>query len=234
MGARRAPQTDRSPRAIEPSPARRTTSARPSAPHGRGGAREGAGRPRKQGSESHRRRPDASPDHPQHVTLRVAKGVWNLRAERSFRPLRRAFGALTQRGFRVVHYSIQGNHVHLVVEVEGHRAFTTGLRALAAHVTHALHRVMGRGGRVLASRTHARALRTPSEVRNVLRYVLRNRTHHVPADVALDPFSTAPFFDDWASLDLQPPPLHAGRARERADAPPRTWLLCGGYRPYRP
>ncbi|MBK7396213.1 MAG: hypothetical protein IPJ34_07920 [Myxococcales bacterium] len=141
---------------------------------------------------------------------------------------------LTQRGFRVVHYSIQGNHVHLVVEVEGHRAFTTGLRALAAHVTHALHRVMGRGGRVLASRTHARALRTPTEVRNVLRYVLRNRTHHIPADVALDPFSTAPFFDDWASLDLHPPPPHTGRGRERADAPPRTWLLCGGYRPYRP
>jgi len=166
--------------------------------------------------------------------LRVAKGVWNLRAERCFRPLRRAFRALCQRGFRVVHYSIQGNHVHLVVEVEGHRAFTTGLRALAAHVTHALHRVMGRGGRVLASRTHARALRTPSEVRTVLRYVLRNRTHHIPAEVALDPFSTAPFFDDWASLDLHPPPPHGGRAKERADAPARTWLLSGGYRRYHP
>ncbi len=219
---------------VPPRPARPGPQVAP-APRGRGGARKGAGRPRKQGSgESHRRRPDASPDHPQHVTLRVAKGVWNLRAERCFRPLRRAFGALAQRGFRIVHYSIQGNHVHLVVEVEGHRAFTTGLRALAAHVTHALHRVMGRGGRVLASRTHARALHTPSEVRTVLRYVLRNRTHHIPADVALDPFSTAPFFDDWASLDLHPPPPHMGRSRQRADTPPRTWLLSGGYRPYRP
>ncbi|MBK7401378.1 MAG: hypothetical protein IPJ34_35270 [Myxococcales bacterium] len=185
-----------------------------------GGARVGAGRPRKKGSESHRRRPCAVAGQPQHVTFRVAKGVWNLRAERCFRLLRAAFVAVRRHGFRVVHYSVQGNHAHLVVEVANHRAFAAGLRALSAHVTHALHRVMGRGGRVLAGRIHARALRTPSEVRTALRYVLRNRTHHLPAEVHLDECSTAPWFGDWAALGLAAP--RAGRAPVHAPTPPRA------------
>ncbi|MBL8721504.1 MAG: hypothetical protein JNL79_36290 [Myxococcales bacterium] len=199
-----------------------------------GGARVGAGRPRKRGSESHRRRPRALAGQPQHVTFRVAKGVWNLRAERCFRLLRAAFVAVRRHGFRVVHYSIQGNHAHLVVEVENHRAFAAGLRALSAHVTHALHRVMRRGGRVLAGRIHARGLHTPSAVRTALRYVLRNRTHHLPAELHLDECSTAPWFGDWAALGLAAP--RAGpRPRPRADAPPRTWLLREGYRePFAP
>ena len=77
---------------------------------------------------------------------------------------------------------------------------STGFRALAAHLTHLLHRVMGRGGPVLDKRTRARALRTPNEVRNVLRYVLLNRNRHVPSHTWVDECSTAPWFEHWSAL----------------------------------
>src|SRR5438067_2976795 len=53
---------------------------------GRGGPREGAGRPRKPGGRvSHDRRPSLSRHHPVHVTLRAADGVPNLRRIQAFR-----------------------------------------------------------------------------------------------------------------------------------------------------
>jgi hypothetical protein len=84
----------------------------------RGGAREGAGRPRKLGAGvPHRERPALSRHHPVHVTLRVRQETQSLRGSREFRCLRRALAAARERlGFRLVQYSVQGNHLHLIAE----------------------------------------------------------------------------------------------------------------------
>ncbi len=191
----------------------------------------GAGRPELRGSESHRRRVPVSPSVPLHVTLRMAKHVWNLRAQRCFVPIRRALAAVQRPGFRLVQYSVQGNHVHLLVEADAHGAFVSGIRSLSIRVARALNRVMGRRGRVLGSRTHARPLRTPTEVKNALRYVLLNRTHHVADATQADECSTAPWFRDWAALEEEAPPLaRAGPPLECVAVSPRTWLLRVGWR----
>lgn len=109
-------------------------------------------------------------------------------------------GAQRAAAFRVVHYSVQGNHLHLVVEADDHASFVFGLRSLTVRLARSLNRVMGRQGRVLAGRTHARALRTPTEVRNVLRYVLLNRARHLGGEPIVDECSTGPWFADWHSL----------------------------------
>ncbi len=171
-----------------------------------------------------------SPEVPLHVTLRMAEGVWNLRAERCFAPIRRALAGAQRIGsFRVVHYSVQGNHAHLVVEADDHASFVSGLRSLTVRIARSLNRVMGRRGRVLAGRTHARPLRTATQVRNVLRYVLLNRTRHLGGEPIVDECSTGPWFRDWHSL-TGPVPRAGPRAPERVDSAARTWLLRLGYR----
>src|SRR3990172_7855125 len=83
-----------------------------------GGAREGAGRPRT-GSAGvlHAARPALARRHPVHVTLRVLPHVWSLRSRRSFRVVEAALrGVLPRTGFGIVHFSVQGNHVHLIAE----------------------------------------------------------------------------------------------------------------------
>ncbi|MBK7397481.1 MAG: hypothetical protein IPJ34_14600 [Myxococcales bacterium] len=210
-------------------PRSRSAQSKATAGRGRGGARKGAGRPRLPESESHRARPPVSPQVPQHLTLRMAEHVWNLRAERCFGPIRRAIGAVQREGFRVVHYTVQGNHLHLVVEAQDRAALVFGLRSLTVRIGRALNRVMQRRGRVLDGRPHVRALRTPTEVKNVLRYVLLNRSHHLPDAPWLDECSTAPWFDDWAALEVSRPPS-GPPPPERVDRPARTWLLSVGYR----
>ncbi|MBK7396183.1 MAG: transposase [Myxococcales bacterium] len=196
-----------------------------------GGARRGAGRPAKPGSVSHRRRPTVSANHPLHVTLRFAEHVWNLRAQRCLRPIDQALRALL-RGecVRVTHFSVQGNHMHLVVEAHDRRALSSAMRSLTIRIARGLNRAMGRRGRVLAQRYHARALRSPTEARNVLRYVLANHARHVPGAAIADPWSSAPVFVEWSAVGL---PVAAVRYalpdRGPPVAAPRSWLLSVGF-----
>ena len=127
----------------------------------------------------HRRRELLARRFPAHVTWRVRKDVWNLRSRRCFRVIEKALWAATKATFRVVHYSVMGNHVHLLVEAEDRQALSRGMQGLGVRLARRLNRVMGgRRGAVLADRYHSRVLRTPTEVKRVRHYLLTNAEHH--------------------------------------------------------
>jgi len=116
---------------------------------------------------------------------------------------------------RVVHYSIQGNHLHLIIEIDDPLLLPRAIQGLSVRLAKALNRLADRRGKVFLGRYHAHVLETPRQVGNAVRYVLENFRHHLREDVApsgADPCSSAV----W--LVTRPP----------ADAPvvpPRTWLL---------
>lgn len=96
------------------------------------------------------------------------------------REFRRSLTEACERGdFRVNHYSLQGDHAHLIVEARGKDALARGMRSIAARLARALNRVAGRSGPVMDSRYHSRSLRTPREVRRALAYVLLNARRHL-------------------------------------------------------
>jgi REP element-mobilizing transposase RayT len=145
-----------------------------------GGARKGAGR-RPHGSKpgvSHLRRPVLKSRFPVHVTWRMRGDVWNLRAGRCLSVLQRAFLLGSKSDFQIVHYSVMGNHIHLLVEANDRRALSLGMQGLGIRIARALQRVMGRRGHVLKERYHARILETPTEVKRVRLYLLNNARHH--------------------------------------------------------
>lgn len=167
---------------------------------------------------------------PVHVTLRVLPHVWNLRSQRSLRVVEAALEAATAASdtFRVVHFALEGNHLHLLVEADGQRALSSGMQGLCIRLAKGLNRMMGRRGNVFADRYHARVLGTPSEVRNALVYVLLNHRSHLarlgkPAGRGVvDRFSSGRWFDGWR---------RGGPAEaRRVTAAPRTWLLRTGWR----
>lgn len=191
-----------------------------------GGVRRGAG-PKRRGprpAAPHRARAELRPYEPVHVTLRFLEHVWNLRSHRSFAVIDRAMTAARRRtDFRIVHFSVQGNHLHLVVEAGGSRALASGVRALSIRIARGLNAMMRRKGPVFGDRYDAHVLRTPAEVRNAVRYVLGNFASHAarrdepvrPGFV--DPFSsTTAMTPTGAQTSLWPePPTRAAQ----------TWLL---------
>ncbi len=138
----------------------------------------------------HRTRPLLKARFPVHVTWRMRKDVWQLRTRRCFTALARAFwGGADRFGFRLVHYSVQGNHVHLLVEARNERSLARGMNGLGVRVAKGLNRVMRRRGKVLDDRYHGHILRTPTEVRRARSYLLQNARRHIGLR-APDPYSS--------------------------------------------
>jgi REP element-mobilizing transposase RayT len=206
-----------------------------------GGKREGAGRPRQKGSiQRNVRRPELKKDCPVHVTLRVVKEVGRLRRPAAYGALQRAVAACLGRiDFRIVHTSIQGNHIHLLVEADNKRALGNGMRAFMVSAAQHLNAASGRRGTVFPTRYHAVQLTTPKQVRAALAYVLNNWRRH-QEDTAgarqraahVDPYSTGVLFDGWkdATTRFEIPP---GYEPLRVSGP-RTWLLKVGWRKHHP
>src|SRR5262245_22786967 len=199
-----------------------------------GGRREGAGRKRTGGKPRapHRARSPLAARFPCHVTLKVRREIPSLRSVCLVRALERSFSAACDRGrFRLVHYSIQSDHVHLIVEAASSRDLGSGMKSIGAHLARAVNRVFGRRGVVLADRYHRRVLRAPREVRRAIAYVLLNARRHlakrgrpVHGRSVVDPGSSGRWFTGW----------RGARALQAAGptpvAPPRTWLLSIGWR----
>jgi REP element-mobilizing transposase RayT len=207
---------------------------------GRGGARKNAGRkPGPHPRTPHRARPRHYFGHPVHVTLRARLG--SLRSQFLYPTVRFAISRATRHAperFRIVHYSVQSNHVHLIVEAAERRALTAGVHGLEMRITRYVNQLLSRRGSFWADRWHGRALKSPREVRNALVYVLANFRKHSsrPVPRGADPCSSGAWFHGWRGLDTQRGPPLAGRAwppgKEDESVPvtePKTWLLREGF-----
>ena len=186
----------------------------------RGGARSGAGRKPKgvRAGVSHARRPEHAARFPALVTTRLQTGLGSLRRPRELALIRTALSEASERSdFQVVHHSIQSNHVHLILEARDREALTAGMRGLLVRLARGLNRLWLRCGSVFADRFHARALRTPREVRNALVYVLQNARKHGIGMRGADPCSSGPWFEGWRlpSIVDAPSGCGCGSGRER-------------------
>ncbi len=118
-----------------------------------GGARKGAGRkPRGRPSMPHVTRPKIDPRYPVQVTIRAAPGLPSLRSPRLFSALRRAIARASVDRFRVVHFSIQQDHGHFIVEGDEPRRTRGGMHGLAIRLALAVNRLLGRRGKVVGAR----------------------------------------------------------------------------------
>jgi putative transposase len=157
------------------------------------------------------------------VTLRACETLPSLRRDDVFSAARTAFAKTSKERFRLLHYSVQRDHVHLVVEGDGAGELRSGIQGLAIRVAKAINRALGRRGKVWWDRYHARALATPREVRHALVYVLQNWKKHLAGARGLDSRSSAAWFTGWRTSIVAP-----------AGPPPvalaRTWLARIGWR----
>lgn len=197
----------------------------------RGGARRGSGRKRQAARPQvpHTKRPELSRHHPVHVTLRLCANITSIRKKPRFLAVRRALAAGHQaEGFRLVHYSVQTNHLHLLIEAADKTTLARNLKGLQVRIARALNKLSNRQGRVFADRYHVHILRTPLETRHAIAYVLLNARKHAGRTEqtnSVDPCSSARHFNGWnmqiVCADLEP---------EISVAPAQTWLLRDGWR----
>jgi REP element-mobilizing transposase RayT len=157
--------------------------------------------------------------------MKVTKGLPSLRRGHAHSVVIAAFAAMRGRAhFRLVHYSVQSNHLHLVCEASDRSELARGIQALAIRIAKRLNRLWQRAGQLFADRYHDHILRTPREVWNALDYVLNNAAKHgvvLPLGEP-DPCSSGRWFNGWREIH-GPEPNTSPLARAR------TWLLSIGW-----
>jgi REP element-mobilizing transposase RayT len=192
---------------------------------GRGGKRKGAGRKPKGtvAGVSHAARPFHEGAQPVLVTVRFVRGLPSMRELELGAAIAEGIRKARSRTFQVIHFSIQGDHLHLVVEAGSQRSLSRGMQGMRIRHARRINRMLGRSGKVFTDRYHARALATPREVRNAIRYVVSNWLKHVDGARGFDPYSSGRWFDGWTTAQpVSDTPCPTARSR--------TWLGGHGWR----
>lgn len=235
------------------------------APRSRSGRRKGAGRKRASSdgrpNVPHRTRPEHKGRFPVHVTMRARRDVPPLRTQLVRNLVRDVLKAQAKRSyaseFQVVHFSIQRDHLHLIVEAllpggaadearrdgalgeqanrratqgrgnQEREALRRGISGLAISFARKLNRRLGRRGKVWADRHHRRDLESPTAVRNTIRYVLQNWLRH-----GMKTFGDGvvdPYSTALRFRGWADPHATILETEPWPDPAPRTWLLREGW-----
>jgi REP element-mobilizing transposase RayT len=208
-------------------------------PRTHGGRRDGAGRPKSSGPRHdppHRARPVHVGRYPLHIVLRVRKDLPRLRRMDIYKAVNRSLLVIARReGFRIVHVSIQHNHIHTLVEAADAAALESGMRAFSISLARRINKVLGRTGKVFAYRYHTTMLTSPRQTRNAICYVINNWRRHnedersyFDRDARIDRFSSGVQFRGWSDFRLDPLALPADYV-PLGVARPQTWLLDVGW-----
>lgn len=211
----------------------------------RGGKRKGAGRKPVNGraGASHDSRPIVDGKQALHVVLRVMPEIGNMRRPEMYRAVQEATVVAAIRGrIRIVQLSVQATHIHLLVEAETTELLARGMQGFQISVARNINTVLGvdgrrRRGRVFADRYHLVVIRSPTQARNVLMYIMNNWRKHGedrrgPSSTALiDRFSSGISFPDWSERGDDPwmwriPDGHDPLIVYR----PKSWLLQEGWK----
>lgn len=210
----------------------------------KGGARRRAGRPptNDRAGVPHDTRPAIKPSEPIHVVLRVLSIVGVLRNRHIYDALWHAtLVAAKWETFRIVHVSIQHDHIHLLVEAANKEALATGMQSFKISAAKQINRTIGRRlrskrrGKVFSDRYFAETIDNPRQARHALSYVLNNWRKHredrgtVSERWSVDPYSTGVVFGGWKrEADV----IVWDEHRPFVVWEPRTWLLREGWRRY--
>ncbi|MBK9385251.1 MAG: transposase [Planctomycetes bacterium] len=196
-----------------------------------GGKRKGAGRKPKNDEPGmpHRQRSKKKRNEPLHVTVSLADGLPSLRRGALKLVLAALSASSDRHGMRIVQYSIQRDHLHLLVEADDRECVARAMNALLSPLARALNKLWNRRGKVFPERYHDEVISTPTQARNALRYVLQNgKKHGAVLPSSIDLCSSAPVFDGWS----EQPSIASipGTPSLAVVAPAATWLLTTGWR----
>jgi putative transposase len=206
-----------------------------------GGERRGAGRKRTKTSlQRHEKRPEIKSSLPAHVTLTFDRRLDSIRHKRGIAAFAKAAKGAQKWGLKIVHFSLQADHAHMIVEARKNRDLSKGLQSFSISMAKTLNRFFDRSGKVFRDRYHMRVLKTPSEVRNAIRYALFNRAKHLKMSAFVDRFSSVAYvgkrevkaFASALEVSL-PVPVWLGSRHseiEGALSEPGSWLLRQGWR----
>ncbi len=201
---------------------------------GWGGQRKGAGRKNQSSRVNHMERAKVNFKKPLMITMKLKDGLRGLRNKSMLEKFTECAAGVKPFGLHVLHFSIETNHLHILVEARDNESLANGMRSLGCRLGKAIRKMLGGRGGVFNGRYHLRLLATPTEVKRGLAYVLLNQAKHAKLIPHVDDYSSARHFKDWrALLARKIGPILGdwkGVALPAYLSHPRSWLAQQGWR----
>jgi REP element-mobilizing transposase RayT len=140
---------------------------------------KGAGRPAKNDAGiRHTSRPLIIKPSSLHLTVKVKHIKADIKNKIILHLLKRAIMNGRRQGLKIIHFSLEYDHVHLLIEADNNTLLGKGMKAFGVTFAKAINRLRKLRGAVYKHRYHFRRIESCSQLKNVLHYIFNNGIRH--------------------------------------------------------
>lgn len=125
-----------------------------------------------------------------HLTIKVRENKADIQNKRILKALHYAIKRARLKGLRIVHYTLEYNHVHLLVESVDNKMLHKGMQAFGITIAKAINKIKRTKGTVYKNRYHLRVINSPRQLKNVLHYIFNNGIKHKRTHSQIDLFNS--------------------------------------------
>jgi REP element-mobilizing transposase RayT len=158
----------------------------------------------------HTERPILTTPSSLHLTVKILRAKANLKNKIILSILKKSIMNARKMGLRVIHYSLEYDHVHLLVEAADNFILGKGMQAFGITFSKALNRLRKIKGTVYKHRYHFRKIVGARQLKNVLNYIFSNGLKHKTSKSLINPFNSIKaekkfklFFKGAIAIDLE-------------------------------
>lgn len=149
----------------------------------------------------HRKRELILRPRPLHLTVKLNRA--DIQNKTILKILRHAIQRARWKGLRVIHYSLEHDHVHLFAEGENNLILSKAMQGLGVSLSKRINSALKIKGQRYKTRYHLRVLKSATEVKNVINYILKNVIKHKRCKTIINAFNSALVLHDWRIVGLK-------------------------------
>lgn len=135
-----------------------------------------------------------------HLTVKIEREKAGLRNKDILKALQSAIFRARLKGLRILHYTLEYDHVHLLVEADNNQMLATGMQSFGICFSKGINRIKRLVGRVFQTRYHFRKLKSRNEIRNAFNYIVGNSIKHKKAISILSPYNSLVRISNFENL----------------------------------
>jgi REP element-mobilizing transposase RayT len=135
-----------------------------------------------------------------HLTLKIEKNKANLKNKSILKALQHSIKKARSLGLKVIHYTLEYDHVHLLIEASDKISLGKGMQSLGISFSKGINKIKKQTGKVFKTRYHFRKLNSPREIKNALNYILGNGIKHRETLSVINSFNSLPAINNFKHL----------------------------------
>ena len=126
-----------------------------------------------------------------HLTIKVRENKAEIKTKKILKALHHAIKRARLKRLKIIHYTLEYNHIHLLAEATNNEILHQGMQALGISLSKAINKIKSLKGSVYKHRYHLKKINSRRQYKNVIHYILKNGIKHKRTSSIIDPYNSA-------------------------------------------